>query len=178
MSYNCDDYRRLFKNEYRIFNLKMEYPHYDGEEEWAVASLLPEDKLREKYSSELAEYEPFLYLSAEMALPIVHFHSNNRKFAIRAAKHGDLFPYEDETFEKFHPEMIVDPFEEDLKWKELHEVIEQLHAGQKARIQKYFFDKQSCVEIAAEEGVSTQAVQQSIARSLTTLKKLLQDVDN
>ena len=106
MSYNCDDYRRLFKGDYRVFNLRIEYPYYKGEEVWAVASLLSEKELREKYSEELAEYEPYLYLSAEMALPIVRFNSNNRKFALRNAKYGDLYPYEDGEFEKYHPERM------------------------------------------------------------------------
>lgn len=178
MSYNCNDYHRLFKSEYRVFNLRMEYPYYKGEEVWAVASLLPEKELREKYSEELAEYEPYLYLSAEMALPIVRFHSNNRKFALRNAKCGDLYPYEDGEFEKYHPEMIVDPFEDELKRSALHELIDSLPPVQKERIMKHFFDGESFVDIAAVEGVSPQAVQQSISRSLVTLKKLLKGVDN
>lgn len=178
MSYNCDDYRRLFKGDYRVFNLRMEYPYYKGEEVWAVASLLPEIELREKYAEELAEYEPYLYLSAEMALPIVRFNSNNRKFALRNAKYGDLYPYEDGEFEKYHPEMIVDPFEDELKRSALHELIDSLPPAQKERIMRHFFDGESFVDIAAAEGVSPQAVQQSISRSLATLKKLLKCVDN
>lgn len=178
MSYNCDDYRRLFKGDYRVFNLRMEYPYYKGEEVWAVASLLPEKELREKYSEELAVYEPYLYLSAEMALPIVRFNSNNRKFALRNAKYGDLYPYEDGEFEKYHPEMIVDPFEDEMKRAALHELIDSLPPAQKERIMKHFFNSESFVDIAAAEGVSPQAVQQSISRSLVTLKKLLKGVDN
>lgn len=178
MSYNCDDYLRLFKSEYRVFNLKMEYPNYKGDEEWAVASLLPEDELRSKYADELTSYEPFIYLSAEMVLPIVRFHSNDRKFALRNAKYGDLFPYEDGTFEKYHPEMIVDPFEQNMKWAELHDAIDNLPAAQKERIKKHFFEGETFVDIASAEGVSPQAVQQSIARSLAALKKYLKAVDN
>ena len=119
-----------------------------------------------------------LYLSAEMALPIVRFNSNNRKFALRNAKYGDLYPYEDGEFEKYHPEMIVDPFEDELKRSALHELIDSLPPAQKERIMRHFFDGESFVDIAAAEGVSPQAVQQSISRSLTTLKKLLKGVDN
>jgi len=43
---------------------------------------------------------------------------------------------------------------------------------------RHFFDGESFVDIAAAEGVSPQAVQQSISRSLATLKKLLKGVDN
>ena len=86
MTYNCDNFLRLFKSDYRVFNLKKEYPHYHGIEEWAVASVLPEQELRRRYADVLKPYEPFIYLSAEMALPIVQYHSNERKFALRGAK--------------------------------------------------------------------------------------------
>lgn len=74
--------------------------------------------------------------------------------------------------------MIVDPFEQNMKWAELHDAIDNLPAAQKERIKKHFFEGETFVDIASAEGVSPQAVQQSIARSLAALKKYLRAVDN
>lgn len=177
MIYSCDNYLRLFKSDYRVFNLSKEYPHYHGTEEWAIASILPENELRRKYADVLKPYEPFIYLSAEMALPIVQYHSNERKFALRGAKKGDAFGYEDDIFERFHQELVVNPFDDDLRWDHLYEAIEKLEPIQKSRITKHFFQGYSFAEIADEDKVSLQAVHQSIDRAIITLRKLLKPVD-
>lgn len=170
MTYNCDNFLRLFKSDYRVFNLRNEYPDYQGVEEWAVASVLSKEELQRKYADVLKPYEPYIYLSAEMALPIVQYHSNNRKFALRAAKKGDAYGYEDDIFERFHQELVINPFEDDPHWDRLYDAIDTLEHTQKARITRHFFQGYSFTEIADEDGVSVQAVQQSISRAIVTLK--------
>ena len=49
----------------------------------------------------------------------------------------------------------------------------RLQDVQKERVIKYFFDGKSTREIAQEEGVSHQAVSQSIAVALKKLKNIL-----
>lgn len=112
-----------------------------------------------------------------MALPIVQYHSNNRKFALRAAKKSDAYGYEDDIFERFHPELVINPFEDDPHWDRLYDTIDTLEHTQKSRITKHLFQGYSFREIADKDGVSVQAVHQSISRAIATLRKLLQAVD-
>ena len=162
-----------FKKECRIINLKREYPHYSGTIQWAIATDLSENELRIRFKQQIAEYEPFIILTMEQALAIVKFHSNERKHAIRNASLGDAFAYEDGESEKYHAEIISDPFDDGPDMTYLYDAIENLAPTQRERIRKHFMMGYSFVEIAADEGVSVQAVQQSVTRSLSTLKKIL-----
>lgn len=167
------DLNHAFKQECRIINLKREYPHYKGTIQWAIATDLSEKALRVRFKQQIAEYEPFLLLTMEQALAIVKFHSNERKHAIRSASLGDAFAYEDGESEKYHAEIVVDPFDDGPDMTYLYDAIESLAPAQRERIRKHFMLGYSFVEIAADEGVSVQAVQQSVTRSLATLKKIL-----
>lgn len=166
---------QAFKAECKVIDLKREYAKYREEVRWGIATYLTEKELREKYSTIIKEYEPFVILTEEHARIMVQFHSNERKHKKRNTELGDAFGYEDGEFEKYHPEAVENPFDDgpDMSW--LYKGIDKLAPSQRERIKKHFFDSMTCVEIAAEEGVSSQAVQQSIARSINFLKKLLAD---
>ena len=83
------------------------------------------------------------------------------------------FDYDDELLTAHHPELVVDSFEESFLRNEtcqkVRSALATLQDVQKERVIKYFFDGKSTHEIAQEEGVSHQAVSQSIA---VALKKL------
>lgn len=121
----------------------------------------------------IAQYMPYVLLSMEHAITMVKYHSNNRKHSKRNAEHCDAFGYDDGELEKYHPELVDDPFGQSADMDFLYEALDRLPESQRSRIQKYYMQDMSYVEIAAEEGVSPQAVQQSIARSLIFLKKIL-----
>ena len=164
---------QAFKNECRVIDLKQEYMYYREEVRWAIATDLTEGELKEKYGAIIAQYMPYVLLSMEHAITMVKYHSNNRIHSQRNAEHCDAFGYDDGELEKYHPELVDDPFGQSADMDFLYEALDRLPESQRSRIQKYYMQDMSYVEIAAEEGVSPQAVQQSIARSLIFLKKIL-----
>ena len=164
---------QAFKSECRVIDLKQEYMYYHEEVRWAIATDLTESELKEKYGAIIAQYIPYVLLSMDQAIAMVKYHSNNRKHSKRNAEHCDAFGYDDGELEKYHPELIDDPFDQSTNMDFLYEALDRLPASQRSRIQKYYIQDMSYVEIAADEGVSPQAVQQSIARSLIFLKKIL-----
>ena len=98
---------------------------------------------------------------------------------MRNAEHGDAFGYEDGEMEKYHPELIENPFDclfdEQFDSAELYKALDKLEPTRRERVIKHYIHGISIVEIAEKEGVSPQAVQQSIARALNFLKKFLKD---
>lgn len=168
---------RSFKDECKIINLQMEYSQYNDTVKWAIVSGLTEQELRKKYAPLLKEYEPFVFLTEEQYAPILQFRNNNRKYMRRYAAHLVPFTYEDDLSERCNPELIINFFDGKANWSGLYEAISKLAPAQRSRVEKHFFDGMSCVDIAAQEKVSTQAVQQSIARSLATLKRILEAED-
>ena len=168
---------RSFKKECKIINLQMEYSQYSGSIKWAIASSLTEQELRMKYAALLKEYEPFVYLTEEQYGPILQFRNNDRKYMRRYAAHLVPFTYEDDLSERCNPELIINFFEGKANWSGLYKAIAKLAPAQRSRVEKHFFEGMTCVDIAVQEKVSTQAVQQSIARSLYTLKKILESED-
>jgi RNA polymerase sigma-70 factor (ECF subfamily) len=161
-----------FKRDCRIINMKKEYPGYTGEILWLVISRLSEKELKEEYPSEIKPFCPFIYMPEENFTPILEYRSNDRKHEIRAQK-MDAFAYEDEVFEARHPEMIINPFDQE-DWSELHEALNLLPDVQRRRIIKRYFYEMSIMQIATEEGSSRQAVNKSILTALDFLKKCLQ----
>ena len=76
----------------------------------AATTDLTENELKEKYGAIIAQYVPYVLLSMEHAITMVKYHSNNRKHSKRNAEHSDAFGYDDGELEKYHPELIDDPF--------------------------------------------------------------------
>lgn len=168
---------RSFKDECKIINLQMEYSQYRDTPKWAIVSSLSENELHKKYAGLLSEYEPFVYLTEEQYGPILQYRNNDRKYMRRYAAHLVPFTYEDDLSERCNPDLIINFFEGKANWSGLYAAITKLAPTQRARVEKHFFEGMSFVDIAAQENVSTQAVQQSIARSLITMKKTLESED-
>lgn len=164
-----------FNNECKYINLRKEYPEFVGNEKWAIVSDLPEKEIREKYAVIIERFRPFLCLTFEQAKPIVQFHSNNRKHIRRNTNFGDAYGYDDTLFEKFHPELVFDPYQQQ-DWEFLNNAIDKLPEAQNRRIRKRFFQEMNNVEIAKEEGVSSQAVDLSIKSAIENLKSILADL--
>lgn len=96
---------------------------------------------------------------------------------MRGVRSIEPFDYDDELLTAHHPELVVDIFEETFLRNEtcqkVRSALTTLQDVQKERVIKYFFDGKSTHEIAQEEGVSHQAVSQSIAVALKKLKNIL-----
>lgn len=162
-----------FKTECKVIDLKHEYSGYKDDVRWAIATSLSEVTLRAKYGKIVAQYEPFLLLTEEHAKIIIQFHSNDRKHKKRNAELGDAFGYEDDLFEKFHPELVENPFDDgpDMTW--LYEALDKLEPIKRERVKKHYIEGISVAEIADAEGVSVQSVYKSITRALKKLEKIL-----
>ena len=98
---------------------------------------------------------------------------------MRNAERGDAFGYEDGEMEKYHPELIENPFDrlfdEQFDSAELYKALDKLEPTRRQRVIMHYIDGISIVDIAEQEGVSPQAVQQSISRSLNFLRNILKD---
>ena len=109
----------------------------------------------------------------KLILPNIPY-SNERKHQKRNAEHGDAFGYEDGEMEKYHPELIENPFDslfdDQCDSDDLYKALDKLKPNRRERVIKHYIHGISIVEIAEQEGVSPQAVQQGIARSLNFLK--------
>lgn len=165
---------QAFKTECRVFDLKSEYPGYREDIRWAIATDLSEEEVREKYSTIIRQYEPFMLLTKEHARVFVQYQSNERKHKKRNAEHGDAFGYEDGEMEMYHPELVNNPFDEpDMTW--LYEELQTLEPMKRDRIRKHYIDGISVAEIAAADNVSVQSIYKSIERGLKDLQKKLKN---
>ena len=175
-----------FQDECRVVNMKHEYPGYTGTVKWIVVSDLTEAQLNERYPKEMKEHSPYIYMTRLEFRPIVESHSNDRKHEMRKANSYDAYSYEDGTFEAFHPELVVHPFD-GTDYEELHMAIKKIPMPHRERLIKKFFhamnillaatlaDGMTIIEIADEEGTTKQAVSKSINKALALLKISLQN---
>lgn len=164
-----------FKKECHVINLPMEYPQFTGVEEWAIFTSLTETELRTKYAAIIAKYEPFVFMTTEQYDPIRKSRNNDRSHRRRCSTDIVPFSYEDDLSEKCNNTiLLVDPFEGKPNWSKLYLAIDRLAPKQRRRVLKHYFDNMSYADIAQEEKVSTQAVQQSVERSLATMAKYLE----
>ena len=163
-----------FKRDCRVVNMKCEYPGYTGEIQWMVVSELSEDQIIATYPVEIKPYMPFIYMTREMFAPIVESDNNDRSYRRRSILHEDLYGYEDGTFERFHPELVIDPFDQP-DWTDLHAAIAKLPSIQQSRIRMWAYEGLTFVEIAEREGTTKQAVHKSVTNALNKLKKLLEE---
>lgn len=163
-----------FKHDCRIVNMKKEYPGYTGEIMWMVVSDLTEEEIISRYPVEIKPYLPFIHMTREMFEPIIESDNNNRTYRRRSVLHEELYGYEDGIFERFHTQLITNPFDQP-DWTYLYEAIATLPVVQQRRIRMWAFDEMSIVEIAKAEETTWMAIKFSIECALKNLKELLAD---
>lgn len=172
-----DILKEEFQSECKVINLKYEYEGYIGKEQWAIISELTEKEILKKYSEFIDDYIPFLTLSPAFGEIRDEFRRNEKKHHMRSVRSVDAFGYEDERTEQHHPELISDTLESAFLKSEtekaLFEAIRMLKPIQRERLTKYYFQGKNASQIAKEEGVSSQAVDKSLAAAIENLKKLL-----
>ena len=164
--------KEAFKRDCRVVSMKGLYPGYTGEIQWMIVSELTEEQIIETYPAEIKCYTPFVYMTREMFAPIAEADNNDRNHRRHSALHEDLYSYEDGLCERFHPELVSNPFDQP-DWSELHAAIAKLPIIQQRRIHMWAYEGMSFVEIARFEGVAKQTVQESVGFALKKLKKLL-----
>jgi hypothetical protein len=160
------------RNDCRIIDMKREYPGYCENIRWMIISELSPEELSLRYGEAIERFSPFICIDRSLYEPIRKSHSNDDKFRIRTKKLQEIYAYEDDIFESFHPELIHDPFSEP-DWSHLYDAIELLSDIQKRRIEKRYFKDMQVTEIAKEEGSTKQAVCASIQLALSTMREYL-----
>lgn len=168
-----------FKQDCKIINLKYEYPGYKGDIYWAVVSNLTEKELLAKYPEIMQIYVPFIWLSSMHYEVFKESERNNKKHKMREIRHFDVHGYHDDISSMYHPELVIDCFEEEreneFEANTLKAAIQKLKPKQRERIIKTFFEGKSRRQIAAEEGVALGSVENSILSALCNLRILMSE---
>lgn len=168
-----------FKRDCKIINLRYEYPGYKSDISWAIVSDLTENELLEKYPEEIKKYIPFIWLSSMHYEVFKESEQNNKKHKMREIRYFDVYGYHDEISSIYHPELVVDCFEEEreneFEANTLKAAIQKLKPKQRERIIKTFFEGKSRRQIAAEEGVTLGSVENSILSALCNLRILMSE---
>ena len=121
----------LFAQDCKLINLRYEYSGFTGTEKWAIITELSEEALWDKYPDVISRYTPFILLSMAQGEVISESHRNNDKYEKRSKRTIDVYGYEDDIFEQFHPKSIapfIDPFDkaEEEQIEEAKEKLRQL----------------------------------------------------
>lgn len=121
----------LFAQDCKLINLRYEYSGFTGTEKWAIITELSEEALWDKYPDVISRYTPFILLSMAQGEVISESHRNNDKYEKRSKRTIDVYGYEDDIFEQFHPKSIapfIDPFDkaEEEQIEEEKEKLRQL----------------------------------------------------
>ena len=104
----------LFSQDCKLINLRYEYSGFTGTEKWAIVTELSEEALWDKYPDIISRYMPFILLSMAQGEVISESHRNDDKYEKRSKRTIDVYGYEDDIFEQFHPKSIapfIDPFD-------------------------------------------------------------------
>lgn len=164
-----------FNTECEVINLKYEYLGYTGTERFAIVSSLSEMELRDKYSTLISAYEPFIILFTDYQEVRSKYNRNEHKHSVRL-KCGSNFDIEDD-FEEHHPEVCTPDFTQALfheSNQRLRNALMKLKSKQRERLLKMYYEGYSNDEIAMQEGVSASAISQSISGALKKLEEILQ----
>lgn len=167
----------LFVRDCKLINLKYEYTGYTGKEKWAIITSLSETELTKKYPDEILNYCPFILLSVEQGEAIIEFQNYEAKERMRNLRYGHAFDIDDGDFEEHHPEVITELDYEEMIDKQndivkLKSALLKLNEKQKSRLIAYFFYDWTYEEIAQDEGVTKQSVEESIKTAIRKLRKI------
>lgn len=168
-----------FISECKIINLKYEYEGYNGKEKWAIVTDLSEKEVLRKYSMEIAQFQPLLFLTQDQGTVMAAYTRNENKHRMRQLRYGSMYDINDCAFNEHHPEIMADYDILDLIVKketscEMMQNIEMLTNIQRKRVIKFFYEGKNICEIAKEEGVNHSKISKSIILSLKKLKNFLE----
>ena len=179
------------KMEYQVVNLEKEYGEGLDGCRYAVASYHDKKTLEEMYSEELRGFSPYIYLTVSEFQAINEYQKNETKYLNRYSRKHDAFEYSEEMTPKFHnsldidSEILQDPLniiieaQDENEWevmlKRIPKALEALNEPYKSRIYKYFYKKETILEIAKEEGISKQAVWNSLLYAEKKMKKIIKN---
>lgn len=166
----------LFANDCKLINLRYEYHGYTGTEKWAIVTELAEEELWVKYPDVIRRYTPFILLSMAQGEVITEYQNYEARERMRKLRFGHAFDINDGEFEEHHPEFAVEyNFLESITLqdniKRLRVAMESLNEKQKSRIIDYYFYEKTFEQIAVEDGVTKQSVDESIRTAIKKLKK-------
>ncbi len=162
-----------FRKDCIVLSMSREYPGYSGEIKWMIFSGLTQEELETRYPEQTAKLQPYIYMNAEQYAPVREYSNNERKHRWRREETYESFPYEEGEIEPFHPELAAS-FQDPFEHEDLYQAIRKLTPMHQRRVVEEYIEGRTLQEIAAEEKVSFQAVAQSNAGALKTLKKLLE----
>lgn len=161
-----------FKKDCTIIDLKYEYPNYTGQERYAIVSELTQVEIEANYTEQIQNYIPFVKLGKEFLKIRNDFIKNEDKYRKRMKDNNDAFGYEDGEMEMYHEELFVPDFSLSyVCYDHLKELLNKLPKQQLVRINQYFFEDKTIIEIAEIEGVSFQAISKSLTSAIKTLRK-------
>lgn len=163
-----------FMQECEVIEMRYEYgKEFTGEEKYGIITDLSTNELERKYSPLLSEFEPYILLSQEYGEVRKEFIKNNKKFEMRAIR-GHLFSIDDQ-FEEHHPEFSsISENSTLIDSMVIKDAIERLPEDQKRRIIAFYYKGYSALQIAQQEGLSSQAIDKSLAKGRKNLKKFLE----
>ncbi len=169
----------MFAKECKVFDLRQEYPGFDGEVYWAIATSYSKAELYAFYAEFIMPCEPFMLLSAEEGEAMTEYNKNQHKHDVRQTRNGIVFEFSDGETEMYHPELVNDDLLEEVvrheENRQLWSAINELKEPQKRRIIKKYFGGKSERQIAIEEDVGYAAVFQSVAAGIKNIKKFLEE---
>ena len=136
---------------------------------------LSQEDFERKYSVFLFKLKPYLLVDKSFLAARSTYRRNYNKHKMRAYRTEDIFGYVDSTTEIHNKELVVNSlfveYETREKAREIELALDSLTETQKRRIVMRFYECRTYEEIAETEGVSINAVIDSIERGLSILRK-------
>lgn len=156
----------------KTLNLETEYPGYTGTEKYAIITSLSDEELTRKFPHTAAALLPYVVLTEEMGKAVLDYKNNEAKYRMRSIRDLAFFELDENLVanQAEEPEQLM---RDASVRRELIGAIRKLPGKQGLRIYKRFLLGYSSGEIAAEEGISKQAANKTIAAGLAGLRRLL-----
>lgn len=177
-------------NKYVVINLITEYGCPLNGCKYAVASHLSETELKKDYSDELADYEPYIYMTEEMLQPINESRRNDEKWKKRYLLNENPAGYVDgvtngkkgdeRAYAKDPVNILIEDEEkrdEEVLLSDLRKAFENLSDVQKSRVIRKYKELKTYRQIASEDGVIHTSVESSIKGALRKLRESMKVSD-
>lgn len=166
-----------FNKDCKVINIRYEYEGYSGTERYIIASCLIEKEIWNKYPKQAKLYAPFVRVDLSFIEVRQKYINNEDKFCKRAKRTQDIFNF-DETTAVFHKELLVNDFvleriNEEKKCEllsTLYKAFDTLTEKQKSRVVKYYVKDKTLRDIAEEENVKYQTINESLEEAIKKLK--------